>query len=583
MSDTPHTNNASDATPEDNGTSDATETVASPPASQQTTDIEPQSAHPTIGVLASGFAGLVAALAALAAGEFLASLAAPRPGPVTAVANRVVDNAPTWFVELGKNIFGLADKPALVAGTIILSALFGFGLGVAARRRFPLGLAGLGFFGLLGMLAIGVDAQGSWPLAIIANLGAVAIGGAALWLILYKARSTPQPATSDRTPGGTNPTANPPIAASIIDPAYSRRRFISTAAGIGASSVVTAAAANFIRQRATVVDARNTVQLAKPAGTTTETTTRLVEAELGPVASTPGITPIIMPNDDFYLIDTAILVPQVNPNDWSLQINGMVDNPLEISYQELLDRSTLVETVTLSCVSNEVGGSLVGNAVWQGVALTDLLDEAGINPNATQIASWSVDGWSCGFPTDLAYDGRVAMVAVGMNDEPLPLAHGFPARLVVSGLYGYVSATKWLNTIELTTLEDFDGYWIPRGWSKLGPVKLQSRIDTPRNGSSISVGEQVAVAGVAWAPNTGIKAVEVKIGDDDWREAELGDSLGIHAWRQWRLNWTPATAGSHLIRVRAINETGETQTSAVAQPAPNGASGWHTIEVHASA
>ncbi len=300
----------------------------------------------------------------------------------------------------------------------------------------------------------------------------------------------------------------------------------------------------------------------------------------GDVASTPGITPIVIPNSDFYRIDTAIVVPQVDPANWELTIDGMVDHPLTFTFDDLVARASLVEPVTLSCVSNEVGGGLVGNAIWRGVPLTDLLDEAGVQPGATQIASRSVDGWTCGFPTDLAYDGRTAMVAIAMNDEALPLEHGFPARLVVSGLYGYVSATKWLERITLTTLEDFDGYWIPRGWDKDGPVKTQSRIDTPRRGEQVERDVERSIAGVTWAPNIGIRRVEVQVDDGPWLEAELGESLGINAWRQWRLRWTP-TDENHQIRVRATDETGETQTEVRSggYSGPNGATGWHTIEV----
>ena len=307
----------------------------------------------------------------------------------------------------------------------------------------------------------------------------------------------------------------------------------------------------------------------------------LTEAASSELAGTPGLTPLVIPNDEFYLIDTALVKPQVDPGGWSMTIRGMVDREVTLTYEELLDRSTTVAPVTLSCVSNEVGGDLVGNAVWQGVPLVELLDEAGVRPGATQIASRSVDGWTCGFPTEAAYDGRTALVAVAMNGEPLPVAHGFPARLVVSGLYGYVSATKWLSEIELTTLEDFNGYWIPRGWSKDGPVKTQSRIDTPRPGERVQADAPVAIAGVAWAPDTGIKVVEVQIDDGEWQQADLGESLGADAWRQWLLSWTPS-AGSHTIRVRATDDSGYTQTSDRAAPAPSGATGWHEITVEAA-
>jgi DMSO/TMAO reductase YedYZ molybdopterin-dependent catalytic subunit len=306
----------------------------------------------------------------------------------------------------------------------------------------------------------------------------------------------------------------------------------------------------------------------------------LSEAEAGELAATPGLTPLVTPNNEFYLIDTALVKPRVDPGTWSMRIHGMVDRELTLTYQDLLDRADIVAPVTLSCVSNEVGGDLVGNAVWQGVPLAELLEEAGVRPGATQVASRSVDGWSCGFPTEAVWDGRTALVAIAMNGEPLPVDHGFPARLVVSGLYGYVSATKWLSEIELTTMEDFSGYWIPRGWSKLGPVKTQSRIDTPRRGGRVTAGSPVAVAGVAWAPDTGISNVEVQIDDGDWQTAELGESLGSDAWRQWLVSWTP-TAGSHRLRVRATDESGYTQTSEEAAPAPDGATGWHEVTVEA--
>ncbi|MEZ5341909.1 MAG: molybdopterin-dependent oxidoreductase [Acidimicrobiales bacterium] len=329
---------------------------------------------------------------------------------------------------------------------------------------------------------------------------------------------------------------------------------------------------------------RKAAQIARDAVEIIETTSAadveslVSAASQTPVAQTPGITPIVVANRDFYRIDTATLVPRVDPADWKLKIRGMVDNELDFTYDELLARANWVVPVTLSCVSNEVGGGLVGNAVWHGVPLTELLDEAGVQSGATQLSSRSVDGWDCGFPTELAYDGRTAMVAVAMNGEPLPLDHGFPARLVVSGLYGYVSATKWLDTIELTTIEAFNGFWISRGWSKDGPVKTQSRIDTPRNGTAVDPGVARAIAGVAWAPNTGIQHVEVQIDNGDWVMAELGESLSDDTWVQWKLAWTP-DAGNHTIKVRATDKSGFTQSPDPVYVAPNGAEGWHTISV----
>ncbi len=532
------------------------------------------------GTARSALTGVLAGAAALAAGELIAAFAAPRPGPVIAVANRVIDYAPGWFVDFGKAVFGLSDKPALVIGTVLISLVIAAGLGVASRRNPFIGVIGIVGFGLLGLLAIAGDSQGGLGVAIPVSLAAVIAGvGVLLWLrsqagfALLGGAATTQTIATDPEDGRAVVIDSP------VDPAYSRRAFLNTAGAIGASAAVATAGATLLRSRSSANEAREAVQL-DSALSETELEARITAADLGDIASTEGISPLVVPNDEFYLIDTAILTPQVDPANWQLTIKGMVDNEIVISYDDLLDRADMIEPVTLSCVSNEVGGNLVGNAVWQGIALTDLLDEAGVQDGATQIASRSVDGWSCGFPTDLAYDGRTAMVAIAMNDEPLPLRHGFPARLVVSGLYGYVSATKWLSEIELTTLEDFDGYWIPRGWSKDGPVKTQSRIDTPRRGTSLPAGVEVPVAGVAWAPNLGIDRVEVQFDDGEWVEAELGESLGINAWRQWRVLWTPAE-GRHTVKVRATDGSGETQTSVTAPPAPNGASGWHEVIVTA--
>ncbi len=551
-------------------------TGESAPAVERTRGDGSGGGEPTISAFRAGFAGLLAGAAALSAGELVASLFAPRPGPVIAVANRVIDYAPSWFIEFGKAVFGLADKPALVLGTVIIALILATGFGVAARRRARIGVYGIGGFGLLGMLAIAGDAQAGWGTAIPVSVIAVLAGVVTLFWLLRRGGGSPAGASSpvDGADPGVSVVTDSPT-----DPALTRRSFLNVAGAVGASAAIAAAGANLIRSRSTASDARDAVELdSQFAGTNLQAD--LAAAESSTVAGTPGITPLVIPNDRFYEIDTAILKPQVDPANWQLTIGGMVEREVSYTYDQLLDRANLVEPVTLSCVSNEVGGDLVGNAIWQGVALTELLDEAGVLDGATQIASRSVDGWTCGFPTELAYDGRTAMVAIAMNDEPLPVNHGFPARLVVSGLYGYVSATKWVSEIRLTTLEAFDGYWIPKGWSKLGPVKTQSRIDTPRLGTPVTAGEVVPIAGVAWAPNIGIERVEVQIDSGEWQEAELGVSLGSNAWRQWVLPWT-AEEGRHVIRVRATDASGYTQTSDITPPAPSGATGWHQITVTA--
>jgi DMSO/TMAO reductase YedYZ molybdopterin-dependent catalytic subunit len=291
----------------------------------------------------------------------------------------------------------------------------------------------------------------------------------------------------------------------------------------------------------------------------------------------PGLSPLFTPNADFYRIDTALSVPRVDPARWSLEVRGMVDEPFTLSYDELLALPHVEADVTLSCVSNMVGGDLVGNARWQGVPLHVLLERAGVRPGATQLLGRSVDGFSAGFPTELAVAIPEAMVAVAMNGEPLPADHGFPARIVVPGLYGYVSATKWLQAIELTTFEAVEGYWIPRGWAREGPVKTQSRIDVPRPSSTVPAG-RTAVAGVAWAPTRGIERVEVQVDDGAWVEARLADALHVDTWRQWVHEWE-ATPGRHTLAVRATDGTGETQTAERTPVAPDGATGRHTIEV----
>ncbi len=529
------------------------------------------SAPHLISVPRAGLSGALAGAGALAAGEFIAAFWPPRPGPVVAVANRVIEFAPTWFVNFGKDLFGLADKPALVLGTIIIALVIAAGLGVASRTNRMIGVAGIATFGFLGLLSIGTDAQAGWISAFIFS---PISAGAGIGLLQWLLNSAAVPARrADLAQPQTSQQQDP------RNPAVNRRGFLGAAGIAGAGIAVSGVAGNWLRGRSAAETARSAVVL---TGTSSEAAVQelINTANAHPVAQTPGISPAVVGGDDFYLIDTAIIKPQVDPADWSLTIDGMVDNPLTFSYQDLIDRASVTAPVTLSCVSNEVGGGLVGNAVWQGVPLTELLEEAGVQPGATQLRSQSVDGWNCGFPTELAFDGRTALVAVAMNGEPLPVKHGFPVRLVISGLYGYVSATKWLESITLTTLEDFDGYWISRGWSKDGPVKTQSRIDTPRTRTSgHSASEPLPIAGVAWAPDTGIETVEIQIDDGDWVEAELGESMGINSWRQWLYAWPDPSPGVHTISVRATDQSGYTQTPERRPVAPDGATGWHTVEI----
>jgi len=287
------------------------------------------------------------------------------------------------------------------------------------------------------------------------------------------------------------------------------------------------------------------------------------------------VSPYITPTRDFYRIDTALRIPRVDADSWSLSVTGLVGRPFTIDFDELLAMESVSVPVTIACVSNPVGGDLVGTAEWQGVPLRDLLDRADVSPGAEQLVGHSVDRFTAGFPLAALADERTALVAYAMNGDFLPALHGFPARLIVSGLYGYVSATKWLSEIELTTWDGFDGYWVPLGWSKEGPVKIASRIDTPRN--RIGVGP-TAIGGVALAPSVGIARVEVQVDDEEWREAELGRVAGDDTWVQWKIDWE-ATAGMHWLRCRAHDTEGRMQTSDIAPVAPDGATGWHTVRI----
>jgi len=293
-----------------------------------------------------------------------------------------------------------------------------------------------------------------------------------------------------------------------------------------------------------------------------------------------GITPLVVANEDFYRIDTSIIAPSVDAASWRLRIHGMVDHEVTLSYADLAELPLFEQYVTISCVSNEVGGNLVGNAKWTGVRLREVLAMAGVQAGATQLVGRSVDGWTAGMPTAWVMDpAREPMIALKMNDAPLPRIHGFPARLIVPGLYGYVSATKWLAELELTTLEAFDGYWIPLGWSKLGPILTQSRIDVPRNGQHVQPG-RVAIGGIAWAPDRGVSRVEVAI-DGQWQDAKITTPISKATWVQWLVAWDAAASGngSHTIEVRATDGTGVVQTADQTPPAPDGARGHHTIRV----
>jgi DMSO/TMAO reductase YedYZ molybdopterin-dependent catalytic subunit len=518
----------------------------------------PESAEHTIldrPWIRATIAGLLSMAAALVAGWFVAELLGVR-SPVADVGNRVVDHTPTSVREWAISTFGTSDKNVLQIGTVVILAIASILVARAAMRWRPVLVAGPVVFGLIGVVSSHPDLDGMS--AYIPPIVAAVVAIVGLQLLI------PRPSGGGR--------ADADDAWTSID----RRRFLVRVAAISA----TAAGAGAV---ASIVSGSNADDLAatvKKLRFPTPNTPDAVEP-VPPAASVgDGVTPFITSNSKFYRIDTALAVPRVSIDDWTLKISGMVDRPMELTFDQLASRRVIERVITLCCVSNYVGGDLVGNARWLGIPLADLLEEAGVKPKATQIASRSVDGFTAGFPTSVGLDGRDAMVAIGMNGSPLPPAHGFPARIVVPGLYGYVSATKWLSEIELTTEDAFDGYWIPRGWSKDGPVKTQSRIDVPSDGDQLRAGP-VPIAGVAWAQHRGITGVQVRIDDGEWQTADLGTDVSIDAWRQWVYRWD-AKPGTHQLQVRAMDGTGATQTGEPADPAPNGAQGWHTIQVSVS-
>ena len=516
----------------------------------------------------AGLAGALSVAAALAVSHLLDGLFEAIPSLVVAVGDLVIDTAPSAVEQWAIATLGTADKPALIVGILVISAGIGAALGIGARRRFDVAVLGFAVFAALGGWAAGPAGQ-AWGAWFTAAVSATA-GLLALWSLLRTATDERgEPAAADTDAVGGLGTSREREAATRQQ---NRRDFLRTAGGIGAAVVVTTAAGRFLLAREGVLS-----QPSMPPPRLPEPAVAAPDVDPAVSVDVEGVEPWLTPNDRFYRIDTALRIPRVDVATWSLAITGMVDVPFELSYEDLLAMPLEEHYVTLACVSNEVGGDLVDNARWLGVRLDRLLERAQVRPAADQIVGRSVDGFTAGFPTEVAFDGRDALVAVGMNGEPLPAAHGYPARLVVPGLFGYVSATKWLSEIELTTLEEFDGYWIPRGWAKYGPVHLQSQIQVPRNGGRVAAGP-TPVAGIAYAPTRGIAAVQVRVDEGPWEAAELGLAYNDDTWRQWLYRWN-ATPGIHSLTVRAFDADDEPQIAEVSPVVPDGATGLHTVEV----
>jgi DMSO/TMAO reductase YedYZ molybdopterin-dependent catalytic subunit len=524
-------------------------------------------AQPVGGIARGVVVGLLATGAGLAAGELISAISRDAASPVVPVGQEVIDVVPPSVKDWAIETFGTADKVALIVGTLFLLAVVGSVVGVlAVRRRMAAALivtAAVGFVGVAAVLARPAPSFVKLLPPIVGSL----VSMLCLW---YLAAPWRQRTATDDGEVAEDATAG------------DRRGFVQGAATVGFLSLIAVLLGRTFKGRFDVDEERESLDLPMP----NDSVAPVVDANGQPTDfGIEQVTPWVVPNSDFYRIDTALVVPQVPRESWSLRVHGMVDRELELTFADLLERPMIERYITLSCVSNEVGGDLVGNALFQGVRFKDVLDEAGVKQGATQVVSRSIDGWTCGTPTSAITDGRDAMIAIAMNGEPLPPEHGYPVRLVVPGLYGYVSATKWVTEIELLRWEDFDAYWVPRGWAKEGPVKTMARIDRPRRHDSYAPSSEgvIDIAGLAWAVHRGISKVEVSIDDGEWRDCELAGVPSDDTWRQWRYRWADPTPGEHSVRARAYDGDGEPQPEERKPVAPDGAQGYHRVEFEVDA
>ena len=493
-------------------------------------------------------AGALSGLAGLAVSYLVTHLVGGDEPPVAAVGEQVIRLTPGGVAERAIRTVGHADKPLLVTGVVVAVTVLSALIGYVARRRSAepwVPMAAYAVLAALGLAAVLVQP----PPRVPGVIGVVCGYGA--WLLVFLLLTRP---------------LRPPV-----DEA-SRRQFLLRTGLVAGGAVVAAYAGRVVgRRRREVEAARRALSL------TGVTQPRLDPADdLGVPYQPPWLTPVA----DFYRIDTAIVPPAVAPADWRLRIHGMVDHPVELTFDDLLGRQVTENWMTLNCVSNTVGGDLIGNAWWSGVRIAPLLAAAGVHPDADGVLQTSADGWTCLTPIEVLTDDRDAMLAVAQNGEPLTVEHGFPVRMIVPGLYGYVSATKWVVDLEVTRFDKAQGYWTDKGWSARGPVKLASRIDVPRGGSDVHHGE-VTVAGTAWQQHTGVRAVEISVDGGAWREARLAAVPGVDTWVQW-VGTVDVGQGDHRLTVRATDRSGYTQTSVRTDVVPNGASGWDSVTFEAT-
>jgi DMSO/TMAO reductase YedYZ molybdopterin-dependent catalytic subunit len=558
--------------------------------------------QPTVRRLLAGAAtGMLTAAVALGVAELAAAITGAQGAPVIAVGETAINLTPIPVKEFAIVHFGSHDKEALLTGIVVLLVGFAVLIGVLAVRRMAYGLAGLAVFAAIGAGAA-IHLPAATAVDVVPTLAGVGVAAVAMVLLVhgvwaafpgvgfpgagsFEGITSFEGTSFEGTEGGLTggpylgdlrgprgdlrglqddgETAGPP----------DRRRFLIAGAGAAAVAAVAGGVGDKLLGRFSVASSRAAVRLPAPA-------VRAPAVPAGTELRIPGLTPFFTSNSSFYRVDTDLVLPQVAPETWTLRIDGMVDHELDISFAELLKMPLTETDITLVCVSNSVGGTYNGNARWLGVPLAGLLRRAGVQAGADQVLSAATDGMTISTPVATIMDGRDALLAVGMNGQPLPVAHGFPARMIVPGLYGYVSATKWVTRLTLTTFAKERAYWTQRGYAAQAPIKTESRIDVPQPLAQVKAG-RVAVAGVAWAPARGIAGVEVNVDNGPWQTATLAAADGIDTWRQWMWPWD-ARPGLHTLQVRATDTSGATQTPARANPFPNGASGWDSTVVTVS-
>jgi DMSO/TMAO reductase YedYZ molybdopterin-dependent catalytic subunit len=525
-------------------------------------------------------AGLLTAAVAAAIGYLVAGIVAPASGPVAAVGEAAIGLTPPPVKDFAISAFGTNDKLVLLSGIGAVLAIYAAIVGALALRRLWYGMAGLAAFTAIG-LAAAITRPTATPVYALPTLAGAAAGAFALLVLVGAARrataapwqagraAAGSPASGTGIPGSAppGPRGRPPRG---TQPSPERRTFLVTGGVAAGAAAVAYLGGRVLTESTSVTQAQASLRIPAPAH----------PAPALPAGSDlriPGLSSFITPNGSFYRVDTAIVLPEIPPDSWQLRIHGMVAREITLSFAELIRRPLTADYITLTCVSNPVAGPYIGNALWLGASLASLLRQAGVRAGADQLLCTSSDGFTSGTPLQTVMDGRDAMLAVAMNGTALPVEHGFPVRMVVPGLYGYVSACKWITDIEVTTFSGNVAYWAQRGWAQQAPIKTESRIDVPSGNGPLKPGT-TPVAGVAWAQHKGIAAVEVRVDNGPWNEARLAAVPDIDCWRQWVWDWD-ATPGNHVIEARATDATGYTQTSLQEPPEPNGASGYPSVSV----